>query len=480
MRPFIGREAEIARLRELRGKKTASLTVITGRRRIGKSRLVDEFGRDFPRFLQFTGLAPEKGIGARQQREEFIRQLGAQCQLPRFESRDWGELLQLLSRETATGPVLVLLDEISWMGARDRLFLPKLKVAWDLYFSKNPALILVLCSSISSWIEENILKSTNFVGRISLELDLKELSLPHCNCFWSDAAGKISAYEKLKILGVTGGVPRYLEEINPHESAEQNISRLCFRKGALLFQEFEQIFSDLFRKEAPAYRNILRELSVGERTYQQLAQSLQRKTGGTLSKQLENLVRTGFIQEGHSWSLADGHTLRQAKYRLSDNYCRFYLKYIEPNKAKIAKGRYPDQALTFLPAWETVMGLQFENLVLNNTQQVIAALNTPAVDVVNDGPYFQKTAGDDRGVQVDLLIQDRYNTLYVCEIKFSKDEIDSRVIDSVARKMERLKIPRATSLRPVLIHAGKVAEAVVQSRFFARIIPFESLLTAGA
>lgn len=477
MRPFVGREIDLGRLRELRRKKTASLAVITGRRRIGKSRLVEEFAKEFPRFLQFSGLAPERGIGARQQRAEFIRQLADQCRLPRFESRDWGELFQVLSRETATGPALILLDEISWMGARDKLFLPKLKIAWDLYFSKNPELIIVLCSSISSWVEENILKSTNFVGRISLELELKELTLPHCSRFWNDEAGRISPYEKLKVLAITGGVPRYLEEIDPQETAEQNILRLCFRDGAFLFEEFEKLFSDLFRKEAPAYKDILRELSTGERTYTELSAGLARKAGGTLSKQVANLVSTGFIQESRPWSLVDGQELKQAKYRLSDNYSRFYLKYIGPNRAKIVKGRYPDQSLTFLPAWETVMGLQFENLVLRNTAGVLQALNIPTVDVVNDGPYFQKSADEGRGVQIDLLIQDRYNTLYICEIRFSKDEIDGRVIDAVKTKMERLKIPRATSIRPVLIHACGVSRAVVESRFFAGIVPFERFLS---
>jgi hypothetical protein len=122
------------------------------------------------------------------------------------------------------------------------------------------------------------------------------------------------------------------------------------------------------------------------------------------------------------------------------------------------------------------MGLQFENLVLNNTAQVFQALDLAAVDVVNDGPYLQKATGDTRGVHIDLLIQDRYNTLYVCEVKFSKSEIDGRAIDSVKAKMERLKIARAMSIRPVLIHACGVSQAVVESRFFAKIIPFEKFL----
>ena len=154
---FIGRKTEMRRLEELKAKDAASLVVITGRRRIGKSRLAREFGREFPRFLEFAGLAPRDGIGAAEQRAEFARLLAEQCNLPRFESGDWGELFRLLARETARDRVLILLDEISWMARGDELFLPQLKNAWDLHFSRNPRLILVLCGSISSWIEKNIL-----------------------------------------------------------------------------------------------------------------------------------------------------------------------------------------------------------------------------------------------------------------------------------------------------------------------------------
>jgi hypothetical protein len=117
--------------------------------------------------------------------------------------------------------MIVLFDEISWMGSKDPDFLGKLKNAWDLYFKKNPKLIFILCGSVSSWIDKNILSHTGFLGRISYRLTLEELPLKDCNQFWSSAGGQISAYEKLKVLSITGGVPRYLEEIKPRMSAEK-------------------------------------------------------------------------------------------------------------------------------------------------------------------------------------------------------------------------------------------------------------------
>ena len=115
------------------------------------------------------------------------------------------------------------------MGSEDPDFLGQLKTAWDLHFSENPDLILILCGSVSSWIEENILKSTGFVGRISFDMVLDELSIAESGEFWGAQRDKVSGYEKFKVLSVTGGIPKYLEEIIPSQSAEDNIHRLCFQ-----------------------------------------------------------------------------------------------------------------------------------------------------------------------------------------------------------------------------------------------------------
>ena len=77
-------------------------------------------------------------------------------------------MLWHLAQKTQEGPVLIVLDEITWMGFKDHEFLGHLKNAWDLCFSKNPNLILALSGSMSAWIEDNILSSTGFLGRESL------------------------------------------------------------------------------------------------------------------------------------------------------------------------------------------------------------------------------------------------------------------------------------------------------------------------
>jgi len=224
---FVGRHREVIKLNKIKRLNIASFVVVNGRRRIGKSRLICEFAKS-GRFYKFTGIAPEEEIAAEDQRNEFMRQFGEQFNLPLSGINDWAVLFQLLANHTSEGEVIILLDEISWMAHGDKSFLGKLKTIWDDSFKRNPKLMLFLCGSVSAWIERNLLSSTAFLGRPTLHMQLKELPLPDCEKFWRNN-NHISAYEKLKLLAITGGVPRYLELINPNLTAEDNIRDLFFQ-----------------------------------------------------------------------------------------------------------------------------------------------------------------------------------------------------------------------------------------------------------
>ena len=133
MTPFYGREKELLLLKDLLSKKTASLVVIKGRRRIGKSRLIQEFGSLIKggSTYFFSGLAPSKNIEAQMQREDFANQVKRQLRIPGLEKLDdWGDLFWHLANQTKQGRILIVFDEINWMGSKDPTFLAKLKTAW--------------------------------------------------------------------------------------------------------------------------------------------------------------------------------------------------------------------------------------------------------------------------------------------------------------------------------------------------------------
>jgi AAA+ ATPase superfamily predicted ATPase len=473
---FIGREDELRSLKNLSQKLTSSLVVITGRRRIGKSSLVKEFAKTQERYLEFAGLPPSPSTSKQDQLDEFIKQLQSQTKLRYDRITDWSDAFRLLADEAKKGEVLIFLDEITWMGSMDHTFLGKLKNAWDLHFKANKRLTLILCGSISAWIDKNILSSTGFLGRVSLEIILEELPLHCCNEFWGSTRDRVTAYEKLKLLSVTGGVPRYLEEIQPELTAEENIQNLCFNRQGILYKEFDRIFSDLFDHSYAIYRDIVRLLVKGPLTLADIYKGLDRSKNVHITETLDNLEKSGFIERNFTWNLKGRQVSKLSKFRISDNYIRFYLKYIEPNKHLIEKGLFEFRDLSLLPSWLSIMGLQFEQLAINNYKTIHRALNINPLEILSSNPFFQTKTKGREGCQIDYLIHTRFDTLYVCEIKFSRKPIGAAIVEEVEEKLSRLKKPKGFSVRPVLITVNEVSDELLSLRYFDKIIYFEEFL----
>lgn len=470
MKRFLGREREQELLKSLLLKKIASLVVIRGRRRVGKSRLAEEFSQNFPKHYSFVGLAPIEGVTAQIQRDEFARQMRQQ-EIPCYGNTDWGDIFTDLAKYCEHERILIIFDEITWMAHEDPTFLGKLKTVWDNFFKKNNELILILSGSNSAWIEKNILSSTGFFGRISTRINLTELPLNICNQFWG-SENHIASYEKFKILSITGGIPRYLEEINPHLDAETNIKHLCFEPEGLLFNEFDDIFNDLFDKRQQRFREIVTTLVDAPLELEAIATKLNRTKGGDLSEDLNLLLKDNFITRDHTWHISNGEMSKLSRYRLNDNYLRFYLKYILPNQLRIK-----NRTITELPpGWSSIMGLQFENLVCNNINMIIDKLKIERHEVLIANPYLQTQTKQRSKCQIDLMIQTKHNVLYLFEVKFSKSEIPIQIIEEMQDKVKRLVIPRGFSIRTVLIHVNGIAESVIEKDYFSHIIDFGDLL----
>jgi len=472
MANFVGRQEELKRLIESTQKRTASFIVVNGRRRVGKSRLIEEFSQYFEHYYEFVGLAPEKKTTARDQLDEFSRQMSRNFNTPLARYEDWSDIFWAVGERVQSGKALVFFDEISWMGSEDPTFLGKIKNFWDQHLKKNDHLIFIICGSASAWIEKNILSSTGFVGRISFTLTLRELPLSDCNKFWPD---NISVYEKIKILAVIGGIPKYLEEVNSKLSAEDNIKKLCFTEGGMLVEEFEQIFSDIFLRDSDLYQKIIRVLSKGAKEQNEIQKSLNLKTPGRIPEYLSELELAGFVGRDYTWDIKTGVDSRLSRYRLKDNYLRFYMKYIEKNLEKINRGSYTLKSLSSLPEWPIIMGFQFENLILNNRREIHRVLGIDPADIVCENPYFQHKSYRHEGCQIDYMIQTRFDTLYICEIKFLKNEIGASIIKEVQARIDSLQYGKRFSRRPVLIHVNGVNQEVIERDYFAAIIDVKVL-----
>ena len=473
---FFGREKDVAELMGLWNKRVSSFVTCRGRRRIGKSTLIEKFAEESgATFIELVGLKPAKAFSNATELSAFAEQLARQTGCDDTPPSSWMRAFTRLDREIRdTGRTVVLLDEISWMAHYDAAFAETLKIAWDTLFKKHDGLVFVVCGSVSTWIRDNLIDSGSFFGRRSLDVVVDELPLRECVKFWGDRASRIDAREIIDILSVTGGVPRYLEEIDPSLGANENIRRLAFSPHGILREDFDEMFDDVITKLPALSGRLLRCLTGEAKSVSELVEMLGISRGGTVSDVLHCLIEAGLVKRDAGRNPETGDAVKEARYRLKDNYARFYLKYIEPVKDVIDEGAYDLASLADMPGWDAVLGLAFENLVVNNYREVIPHLHLDGAQIISAAPYCRRKSGTHPGCQVDLLLQCR-RALHFIEIK-RQNEIGRDVIDQVDEQVRRVSRPAGVSARTALVYEGHLSRVAQTDGYFDAIVPFQKLL----
>lgn len=472
---FFGREDLIESLMSLWGKRVGSLCTCRGRRRIGKSTLIEHFARlSDARFIRIEGVKPQTGYANASELRAFSIQLSAQTDCSDDIPTDWLKAFIRLDEQIDDRKTVVLIDEVSWLGHYDAMFADIVKLAWDNYWKKHDNLIVVLCGSVSSWIREQIIDNSAFMGRRSLDIVVKELPLRECVKFWGAAAARINRREIVDVLSVTGGVPRYLEEVDPGLSADENIRRMAFSPRSTLRTDFDEMFADVITRQQQLTGKILRALKTVPLSVSEIADALEIDRGGKISEALQQLEEAGLVAVDAGRNPESGVIVRERRYRLRDNYTKFYLNHIESRKDVIDDGSYGFVSLESLEGWDVDMGYAFENLVVNNYQELLGYLHLGHALVESAAPFRRAKSTSGGGVQVDLMLQTR-KSVYLVEIK-RKNEIGREVEEEIEQKESRIALARGKSFRRALVYEGHLAPIVEADGYFDAIIPFRRLL----
>ena len=479
MREFYGRGDLLESMKSLWNKRVPSLVTCRGRRRVGKSTLVEEFARrSGARFIKLEGLRPKERLTNEDQLKYFISQLSLQTGCDDSPVSDWLKAFARLNECIMDrGKTVVLLDEVSWMAYCDVAFPEVLKVAWDNMFSRHKKLVFVVCGSVSTWIRRNIIDNGAYAGRRSYDFVVPELPLRECVKFWGPRVSRERMTDILDVLSVTGGVPRYLEEIDPALTADENIRKMAFVAKSVLAVDFEEMFRDVITGERGLRASILRILCDSPMNVSEIATALGKERNGHLSDALDELGEAGFIAPDEGLNPETGKDVQQMRFRLKDNYARFYLKYIEPRLKIIARDGFRFSSLEQLPEWDVIKGLAFENLVVNNFRELLPRLGLDRSLVISAAPFRKATQSRralDRGVQVDLLLQTR-RSIYLVEVR-RRNELGHEVVDEMDEKVSRIKRPCGVSLKTALVYDGHLAKTVEADGYFDAVIDIRDVV----
>ena len=471
---FYGRDELLDDLDSLWGKNSPSLVTCRGRRRIGKSTLISRFAElSNARFIKIEGERPDEDMNNEDELATFAEQLSLYASKDVSVANNWLQAFKSLDNVLDDRRTVVLLDEVSWLAYFDKRFAATLKIAWDNMFKNHRHLVFVVCGSVSTWIKEKIIDSRSYYGRRSLDIVVPELTLKDCARFWSGRSDRISVRDILDILSITGGVPRYLEEVNPSQSVDDNIRRMAFRPDSTLRRDFDEMFKDVITKRPRMVAMVLEALVDGPMTMSEISGAISVGAGGNVSAALDQLVEAGLVSRDIGMNPETGDEIRERRYRLSDNYVRFYLKCIRPAAKTIDAGTFRYSRLARFEEWNAVKGFAFENLIVNHYGELLPYLHLGESHVYSAAPY-RKNGPKGKGLQIDLLIQTRRSQCVV-EIK-RKNTIGRGIVDEVAEKIRRLKHAPDSSVRAALVYEGELAETVPADGYVDAIIPCRRLL----
>lgn len=465
---FIGRENELELLRDW-NKNSSKLTVIYGRRRVGKTRLVEEYTKN-ETIYKFEGI---EGQSKKNQQKAFLSQLSLQCTAPgigELSPQNWNGLLLLLSNLIGPKPCVVFFDEFQWMAADRKELVSYLKYSWDNIFTPNNKVHLILCGSLSSFMVKNVLKSKALYGRVETEINLKPLFLP---VIISAFAKKRSLREFVELYMAIGGIPQYLKMIDFSKSVFLNLQRLCFSANGYLVKELDRILISHFGKNK-IYRNILICLARNRwRSREQIQKAGRVGSGGRISEYLENLELAGFLEKYVSVDKPNG--IRNARYRIADPYLLFYFNFIYPNYKKINQPGEPFPIAHFLPEKQYLpwQGFAFERICLQHYRLIAEKLGFGAVRY-EAGSWFKKGLQNTKA-QIDLIYARADGVLTLCEIKFTRNKIGKEVIKDIEKKIETLPNPKQLAVEKVLITAAEPTKPLLNEGYFNGILTIEDI-----
>jgi len=420
---IVGREKEREELQRIYNRKQSQFVAVYGRRRVGKTYLIRETFKDRFAFYH-TGISPVELEG----KNLLAAQLSAfNASLVRYGSeiegqpRDWldafDRLIHLLQAKPKEERLVVFIDEIPWMDTLRSGFITAFEHFWNGWGAGQDNLMLIVCGSTTSWIQDNLINSYGgLYDRVNAEIQLSPFTLKETEQLLQMQEVRLSRYDILQLYMAVGGIPMYLSHVQPGLSLAQTIDLLFFAKKAKLKDEFSRLFYSIF-KTPERYISIIRALAKRHSGYSR--EEISKMTGIALGKELSTALHVLEASDFIEYYKPFENDKRHLQYRLIDPFCKFYLSQVEGRHRPENYWR-DNENQPGLTAWR---GLSFEDICLTHIEQIKNAMGVMGVGS-NNSAWTMQGIEEQKGMQIDLIIERNDRVVNLCEMKFVNTEYE--------------------------------------------------------
>ncbi len=432
---IIGRKKEKDNLMQCLLSKRPEFVVVYGRRRVGKTYLIREY---FNRHFSFyaTGLTSEKTKG---QLQGFSASLSSYGYENSSIPKDWFEAFNRLKnllesdnvyREPINNKRVVFLDELPWMDTAKSDFKSALDYFWNSWASAQEDLLLIVCGSATSWIITNLLTNKKgFHNRVTRRIHLTPFSLSECEELFEANDIVMTRSQIIESYMILGGIPHYLNLLDPRLSLAQNVNELCFENHGDLHDEYYNLFYSLYNK--PEKHLAILDALTRKRdgmTRAELSKEKDIGGGSVLTKDLRELEECGFIRKYTNITKGEGEIF----YQLIDPFVLFYNKFLK-NKMFDSWNDYINT-----PGYNSWRGNSFEIVCINHINQIKSALGIRGISTTE---FAWRNSDIDAKAQVDLIIKRKDGVINLCEMKFTNEaySLDEDEYKKISNKLAQFQ-----------------------------------------
>ena len=467
---FVGRNDEMKRILEATQAGEASILVIYGRRRVGKTELIEHT-------LSERNLLKLEGVESGDTQAQMVRVLYQLSKafgdpnINRMQFNTWLEFFDFIAEKVSEGKWTLYLEEVQWLAQYKDELISDLKYVWDNRLRRNPDLLLVLCGSSPSFMRNQVIHSKALYNRSIHEINLSEFSLKEATML----LGKRSRREVMDAYLTVGGIPEYLKRISKPSSVQIGICEQSFKKDSYFSNEKNRIFISSFASNVH-YQEIIDYLSqVKFSDKKGIEKHLHITAGGNLSNVLKDLELCGFIERYVPYQTET--TSNMVRYCIADSYLRFYFKFIAPLYDRIQQGEYNNAPLHALnkESYERWLGFSFERFCRKHSQLIATIIGFSAVRYKSGAFFNRTTIKEEAGFQIDLIFDRADHVLTICEIKYTQGKVGTEVIEQFEKKLRLMPGRENKTIEKILISANGASDSLIARAYFDRIITLDDI-----
>lgn len=418
---FIGREKELRSLNSLYASDKFEFAVIYGRRRVGKTVLINEF-IDNKKSIYFMGIESN----AKQNLENFSKSIveyasgiAANTSFQSFQAA-FEYVLELSQNER----IILVIDEYPYVARSSKSLASTLQMLIDKY-KDTSKMMLILCGSSMSYMEDNVLAyKAPLYGRRTAQMKILPFDFEETCRFFKN----FSAEDKALIYGIVGGTPQYLLQMNDKLSIEDNIKNTYLNPTSFLYEEPTNLLKQEVREPA-IYTAIITAIATGASRMSEIATKVGEDTN-VCTSYIKNLMNLGIVQKETPYGEKNS---RKTIYYIEDNMFRFWYRFVLGNNSIIMRGATDRVYKRIEPYLSDYMGKVFEDICTQYLWKQLLDEKCP-VEFSSLGRWWGNDPTEKKQTGIDIMGEQDKDTALFAECKWTNEKVDRGVLETLIKR----------------------------------------------